>query len=331
MKYFFVFITVALLAGCCLNSSTEPKIKYSGYHIPVQGGRIDMKLDSVTPMLELIPQLDTNHEFYETHKGYWIGYNDLMFSIAVYSDKAIEPLINFIDTTRSFESKIAALYTLHLIGINCKIEGIVSEDFTNIKARGALLKLLSKNDSLQTAIMLLLIRDPRESDIPVLFDIMNSTKSDCWPITSGLLRYDLKNIPVNQTIPTELLLKTITLDKKVQFPDNEIMNETFKKLSNKYGDLIIVEDTLYNYNFQMPVRFGIDNNEISIKYLKDFCSATDFCFIAPNFQYYYKDGKLKFCSAMTTKNIWLNWWKSQSNSYKDSLKNSYKKIGRNII
>ena len=326
IKYLFIIISLTFLIGCNKKTKNAIKIIHSGYSIRVEGGKRNMSLDSITPLLELIPQLNTENELYETGKGYWIGYNDLMFSIAVYSDQAIGPLLSFLDTTKSFNSKIAALYTLHLIGINCKIIGRYNEDFINLKARDALFKLLSVNEKLQDRIILLLIRDPIESDIPKLFNIMDSSKMDCWAICSGLLRYDLKDIPVDQQLPEYLLLKKIRLSKSIDFPDNETIQEIFKKLSEKYSDFVEVEDTLYNYNFQMPIRIGFDDNEISLAYMKRFCTITDYCSIGPNFQYFYNNGKIHFCSATTTKNLWLNWWKLQNDSYKDSLKLSHQKM-----
>jgi len=48
--------------------------------------------------------------------------------------------------------------------------------------------------------------------------------------------------------------------------------------------------------------------------------------LGANFQYYNKEGKIYFCSAMTCKKLWLNWWLNQNKSYKDSLINSNKQI-----
>ena len=329
MKYIFLFIAIALV-GCIRNSSISPKIKYSGYYIPVEGGRINMKLDSVTPLPDLIQQLVTKNKLYETGKGYWIGYTDLMFSIAVYSDRAIEPLVKFIETTSSYESKVAALYTLHLIGINCEIAGRTVEEFSNKRAREAFLRLLAENDTLQTEIMLLLIRDPRESEIPRLFNIIDSLKTDCWAITSGLLRYNLKDIPVAQEVPENLLSKRVNIKKQNNFPNNEMLKKVLTKFSQQYGEFVAVEDTLCNYNFQMPIRIGIEKNKVSLGYMVELCTMTDFCFIGPNFQYFYRNGKINFCSALTTKLLWVAWWHSQSSSYKSSLINSNKKIGYSI-
>ena len=334
MKYAIpIVIAFDLLMGCTRSSIHESKIKYYGYYIPVSDSvnRIDMKLDSVTPLLELIPQLEIKNNLHETGKAYWIGYNELMFSIAVYSDKAIEPLVNFIHKTRSHKSQYAAILTLHLIGIDCKIVGRSWEKFSNNKAREALIRLLAENDTLQPEIMSLLIRDPRESDIPKLFNIMDSLNTDCWAITSGLLRYDLKTFPVAQDLPQNILLKQITYKNRDIFPSNERLIDALKNFSLKYRDLIVVEDTLYNYNYQMPYRIGIDSNKISIKYMVRLCTMTNYWSIGPNFQYFYKDGRLTFCSAITTKRLWLEWWNSQSSSHKDSLTKSYKKIGLSRI
>lgn len=330
-KNIILATSFVLIFGCQNNSNTEPKINYSGYYIPVEGGRIDMKLDSITPLNDLILRLRETNELYDTHKGYLIGYNDLMFSIAVHSNKAIQPLLDFIDTTNSYEAKLAAVYTLYLIGINCKVDWGPYDEFTNITAREGLFKLLANNESLQMDIAMLLIRDPRESDVPKLFRLLDSLRSDCWPITSALLRYDLKNIPVKHDIPEDLLSMKIWFTKQMNYPDSAIFSEIFLEFSKKYAEFIQVEDTLYHYNFQMPIRWSYENTEIYISYLTNTCLRVGNGMIGANYQYFYKDGKINFCSALTSKRLWLEWWNTQRPSYKDSLNNGYKKIGINRI
>lgn len=287
-----------------------------------------MKLDSMSNLHDLVSKLETNNKLYETGKAYWFGYNDLMFSIAVYADKAIEPLVTFIKSTDSYESKLAALLTLHLIGIDCKIAGRTYEEFSNQKAREALISLLATNSTLQDEIELLLVRDPRASDIPQLFSILDTSKTDCWAISSGLLRYDLKNIPVAQDVPSELLERQIAFSTSENIPSDVMIIKTLQLLSQQYSD-IEVEDTLYSYKYEIPIRMGIDHNAVSLAYLIYLCRLTNYCFIGPNFQYSFVDGKMHFCSSTTTKRLWLDWWKSQDSAYKDSLRMSYKKIGKN--
>jgi hypothetical protein len=326
MKYYFTIIIMLMFIGCKKEKPQKQEISHKEYYIPVEGSRIHMKIDSTSTIEELIPRLITNHKLHDTGKGYWIGYNDLMFSIAVHSDSAIDPLLNFIDTTKCNAAKFAAFYTIHLIGINCKIQGRFYEEFVDLKARDALFKLLAQNDYLRSDAMRLLIRDPRESDVPKLFDILDSTSTDCWQITSGLLRYDLKDKPFAQKVPQELLEKKIKLKNQIDFPDEELFRGIMREFSRKYSRFVKVEKVLYEYNYQIPTIIGVRSNEITVGYLTRLCNLTDYSSISPNFQYSYKDGKIKFFSAQTTKNIWLDWWKNQRDSYKDSLRHSYKKM-----
>jgi hypothetical protein len=58
----------------------------------------------------------------------------------------------------------------------------------------------------------------------------------------------------------------------------------------------------------------------------DNASSCGYCDIGNNFSYYVNDNILYFCSAATSKKLWLEWWASQPQSYKDSLMRSDKKI-----
>lgn len=244
IRFIIVAILIELLFGCKRNVGQEQKIVFSGYYIPIEGGHIDMKLDSITPLTELIPQLRSNSKLYETGKGYWIGYNDLMFSIAVYSDKAIKPLSDFIDTTTNYDSKVAAIYTLHLIGIKCRVAGRTYEEFTNIKAREELLKLMAKHESLQTLIMSLLVRDPRESDVPVLFNIINTSKTDCWAISNGLMSYNLRNAPGELESSSDYFFRMYVQEKddSQAFIKKNLWNEWWNSLSQTYKDSLSIND-----------------------------------------------------------------------------------------
>ena len=316
---FILTFIILLSLNCKRNTNKTQKIIFSGYSIPREWARLDMKLDSITPLKELIPKLRIYDTLYETGKAYWIGYNDLMFSIAVYADSAINPLINFIDTTNSTKAQIAALYTLHLIGINCKVASRTLEKFDNLKAREALLKVLSTHINLQRNIMLLLIRDPRENDIPKLFNIMESSDDYCWAISAALLSYNLNNIPIHQPIPEKLLNKSVDIKFNEDNNYNEMYKKVFRAFSDKYKGLVNVEDTLFNYNFHQPTFINSKSEPIKLWYLIFESSRINYCELSSNYQYYFKNGKIYFCSAMTSKKLWLDWWKLQSKSYKDNL------------
>ena len=242
IRLIIVAIFIELLIGCKRNVGQEHKIVFSGYYIPIEGGHIDMKLDSITPLIDLIPQLRSNNKLYETGKGYWIGYNDLMFSIAVYSDKAIDPLVDFIDTATYFDSKVAAIYTLHLIGINCRVAGRTYEEFTNIKARKELLNLMAKHESLQTLIMSLLVRDPRESDVPLLFNIISNSKTDCWAISNGLMNYNLRDVPSELRSSSDYFFRMYVQEKDDNQPSlkKKLWNDWWSSQSQTYKDSLSI-------------------------------------------------------------------------------------------
>jgi hypothetical protein len=234
IKYLLIIISLVLV-GCDRIQHKEPKIRYTGYRVSIGIGKpIEIHVDSVTPLNKLITKLEIQNKLYDTNSRDLIGYNDLMFSIAVHGDSAIEPLIKFIRTTKSHGAKIAAVYTLHLIGKNCitSYDGMF-EVFTNQKARKALFLLLAEEDSLQPRIMLLLSRRPMASDVPVLFNILKSSKSDCWAITCGIVRYDLKNIPVAQKLPKNIWRKEVHINNPQNTLNDVAVSKAIKKMSTK--------------------------------------------------------------------------------------------------
>jgi len=333
IKYLLIIITIVLV-GCDRIQHKEPKRMYTGYILDQGRGRvIKIKIDSVTSLNNLIPKLTTNYELYPTYRGWYIGYNDLMYSIAIHGDSAINLLVDFYHQTKSYNAKIAALQTLHLIGINCQIEHEKQfESFSNLNARKALFQILSEDDSLQSKVMMLLSRRALASDIPLLMDIMKSSKSDCWGISCGLLRYKLKNIPIAQKVPVEIWEKKTRLKFTKETPDNIRLNKVFENIKTRYSSCIFVEDTLLHYNFEPEIDYSgnqrmYTKNEIRISQLCDYSVPFFLEYYGSNFQYYCKDDKLYFCSARTSKRLWLEWWKSQTQSYKDSLRNNNETIG----
>jgi hypothetical protein len=333
IKYLLIFILIVLV-GCNRTQQKKSKIRYSGYRVSIGTGKpIEIRVDSVTPLNKLITRLGIQNKLYDTNTRDLIGYNDLMFSIAVHGDSAIEPLIRFIHTTKLHNAKIAAVYTLHLIGKDCitSYDGMF-EVFPNLKARKALFRLLAEDDSLQPRIMQLLSRRPMASDVPVLFDILNSSKSDCWAITCGLVRYNLRNIPVAQKLPKKIWTKQVHINNPNGDLNDIAVSKMMKRISTKYRDFVVVEDTLLNYHYELPIGHDgytscpIIGDIITIGNLCHYCTFTNPFQFGSNFQYYYTNDKITFCSPRTTKHLWLEWWKSQTHSYIDSLKSSEKII-----
>ncbi|MFM2291355.1 MAG: hypothetical protein RIS29_1168 [Bacteroidota bacterium] len=324
-----VFSIALLLCSCSAKETHSPKIRYSGYRICVgHGDPIELHLDSVSSIDQLVQKLSVHNQLYDTYKRDLIGYNDLMFSIAVHGDSAIQPLLSFIHSSRSLKAQKAAVYTLHLIGVNCisSHDGFF-ENFPNLKARHALFQVLATEEKLQPLVMLMLSRSPLASDVPLFFDILQQSKSDCWAITCGLVRYKLKDIPVVQLLPEDFLDKKLSLKRK-GMGVHPHLSLILKQMKLKYPNQILVEDTLLkNYSFEsllmhddVNIDFIFSAKNVSVTDICQYCSFVSPFHLGSNFQYYYRAGKLYFCSPATTKKMWLHWWKSQPTAYIDSLR-----------
>lgn len=167
----------------------------------VEGGGSVVVLDTVTPLDTLVKRLEGNWHFEETGKAYWIGYPDLMYSIAAYKDKAIQPLLDLYSTTNTRNGKYGVIYTLHLIGIDSRITGRFSEEFVDTNARVALLQLAKDAKYRSTAISLL-ARDPWKSDLPTLARLLQENYNKT--LVNALFRYTGGDSPFRQDIPPSL-------------------------------------------------------------------------------------------------------------------------------
>ena len=299
--------------------------------LPVEGGSIAMKIDSVTALNKLIEKLNRDWQFIETGKGYWIGYTDDMFSIATRGDEAIPVLINFFDTTQNKKGKLGAIYTLHLIGIQRKIVGRFSEEFINPKARSALLSLLKEKNYAYNVIGLLM-RDPWQSDIPYFFQILKDETEDeiIWPIISSFNRYRIQGLPVNTQLPDSLGNLSIQLkveNENVLEPDFDFdaqIKEALKKFGSKYPESIRIEQGLYSEElskyYTTKLSSSLSINGLLMSLGVEPSSPFNYCQIGCKIQYYTQDKKLFFCTIKTAQDRLNNWWDNLPTEEKEKFK-----------
>ena len=179
----------------------------------------------------LIKKFDTNWQLEQTGKGYWIGYTDEMYAIASQKDSAITRLVNYINSTENIHSKEGAVYCLHLIGIDSKIEGRFIEKFTNKKAREALLNLASHKE-LTSLIASLLARDPWPSDLSVLYGLLK--KGSNKTLINALFRYSKDDMPFREDISTDTKTITVVLrDSTGSHPIGKIITVYTEKADDK--------------------------------------------------------------------------------------------------
>jgi hypothetical protein len=289
--------------------------------LPVEGGSIRMKIDSTTPLNKLIEKLNDNWHFLETGKFYWIGYTEDMFSIAARGNNAIPALVEFFNNTQNRKGKIGAIYTLHLIGIDRQIIGRFEEKFVNAAARSALLKLLHQ-PGFTYSITELLMRDPWRSDIPYLFDILQSDANEetCWPIINSLNRYKISGLPITSHLPDSLQHLSITLKVKNEnslepdFDFNGQIKEALKKFKDRYPGKIKVEERLFSDTLSKYYRTKMSGSLSITYFLRSLEIASNDIFnyldIGCRIQYYTEDNIIYFCTINTARERLIKWWKA---------------------
>jgi hypothetical protein len=299
--------------------------------LPVEGGGIRMKIDSLTPLNKLIDRLNGKWSFLETGKGYWIGYTEDMYSIASRGNISIPALTGFFTNTQSKNGKIGAIYTLHLIGIDRQIAGRFYEKFVNPVARAALLKLLSQSQ-FTYRIMELLMRDPWKSDVPYLFEILQNEADEetCWPIINSLNRYKILELPITGYLPDSLQDLNIRLKVKNEnslendFDFSGQIKEALKGFKFQYPEKISVEEKLFDddlskyYKTKLSSILSISNflSSLGIDRNNPFSYSQIGCKI----QYYMDSGKLYFCTINTARQRLVTWWKNLSVDKKNKFK-----------
>ena len=169
-------------------------------------------IDNKTPLKQLISRLESPWELVQTGAGYWIGYTDDMFSIAHYKDKAIDPLVSFIENTDLIRGKIGGIYTLHLICINSHVVERTYEEFVDTLARQALLSFMD-DPQLHRLVMRLLRRDPWAYDMPELVNYLSLPNRDYSFVLNAMRRYSEFNafIPLWQPLPDEILDRELVI------------------------------------------------------------------------------------------------------------------------
>ncbi len=274
-------------------------------------GNLPHNVDKTSSLSELILRLEGDWIEKFTGKAYWIGYTDDMYSIAAYKEAAVDPLLDFIEKSTTEHARHGAFLTLHLIGIESKIAGRYYEEFTNKKAREALLSLLSL-EQYQNEIIGLLIRDPWPSDIPYLFNVIKRNSPYGWKFIKALQRYDLKNAPVHQKIPQDIAVIGISQIKYAT--SEEYYKHITDELSKAGGTRFIIETDLLNSEFwKSNYHEGVIGGDFeSILHHLTECGYIRF---GDPIEYYVKNDRVCLCSIKTAKERWIEWY----NKNKDLL------------
>lgn len=285
---------------------------HNSYRLPTEGGGRPVTIDTITPTAPLIKMLEAPWKFQFTGKGYYIGYTDLMFSIAHKGDKVIDTLVEYYKTTQSEQAQLGIIYTLHLIGIERTVAGRAYEAFKSKKARKALLSLLHYTKNNET-ISKLLMRDPWLSDIPELISYLSIEKNTefTWPIVKALIRYNIPGFCIGQKVTSKayIIRKGQSFEKVLNSPPKI----SLKLFEEKYPDVICVEQTLFEQSLHGDyatssgdsislIRFSEDHNTGTGNYF------TSYMALGSRFVHYEEGDSIHFCSIETAQKRIVEWW-----------------------
>ena len=342
-------LLLLLLFGCSpkfipqATTDVQPLRKGKYAHLPTEGSGIEVPIDTVTALDTFIHRLSGKFPFVETGKAYFIGYTNDQFSIAAHGEAAIPALMHYIKADADPLGKAGAIYALHLIGINSTVAGRQYEEFSSVKARNALRDLL-QIEVLQDQVMELLKRDPWQSDVPLLFERLNHSQLDNWAVVNCLTRYNIRNIPYHEKIPTEIadirlepLLRTTirlnqTYDDKWTEPYERQAIEMVTYLSTMKNKSILVDTTLLHSTIFGSSYFDLQPGGWSVNGKRDkpgtitlnrlFDNIMEVKYWGSNgmrIQYYMEDNRLNICSTITAKQRLLTWWNSLPMEQKNSF------------
>jgi hypothetical protein len=338
MRYLKLVLFTALLILSVGNQSCKTKKTDTAEqkHTPeyafrvTRGGPDTIVIDKSISLDDLIIKLNKPWRWAETGADYWIGYTDDMFQIAYHKQAAIEPLINLIKSSDSLKTKTAALFTLHLIGINSTVVGRGVENFCDTLARKAILSFLDDN-KLNRDIAFLLKRDPWPMDIPYL-DYLAKPGKDYTYVLSALRKYlldlNIENRPLFEDLPEEIYNKELTI--KTDEPDYNHPIADLIALKNALGDRIEIDQEILNSNkwiegvksFNKATKedliqfFSLENGtgkklKPRILDINSFGSDPGIYFSGwddSRFYYSYHNNKLFIYSQNKARMILLEWW-----------------------
>jgi len=236
----------------------------------------------------------------------FIGYTDDMHSVAAHGDRAIVPLLEFIDPTDSRHAKYGAVLALHLIGIERRPARYGFEKFTNQKARKALLSLLSHRD-LQVRLLRLLVRDPWPSDVPRLLTILRGDTPHSWAFIKALQRYHISDPPVHQRLPKALA--DLPCDGEWEMGKSEHgYHETLVAALVQAADRrLSVERGLLRLDLWGDMRWTACLAGSRFGSVLEWLTGCGHCYLGSKLEYYLEAGRVHVCSMSTARRRWIEW------------------------
>ncbi len=296
------------------------KEKYVG--IPVEGGFLVTLVDESVAIPKTLENLAANPDGIETGKGYLIGYNPQMLSVGARGEAAIPLLLDFIKQATDPKVRHAGLLALHLVGIECVVDGGFTENFKNRKAREAMWELM-KVEGLTDSVTGLLKRDPWPADVPAIMDALAAVKGDCPRTLNALLRYPLAKCPLDSGGSNGIGV-SFTIPK--EYSDRDFVRLAIEGIKATSSIRVELEDEVLE---EIPDS-GLMGNDAPKKWegkldkllveIKDLSPTFDYVEAGRRVYYHLETSEengpvLHFLTAASAKKRWLEWWQASGRAW----------------
>jgi hypothetical protein len=320
-----LLICFLLLMSIGNNVYSQVRNAQSGF-MRINEKYIKVDIDHQTPLDSLISELSRDQDIHINDDSYDPGYTALIFSIASHKDSAIPLLLNLAASTKKLAVRYSVVITLNLIGVNSTITGHYTENFTNKQARVALLSMIKYPD-VQRNVLNNLMKDPWQSDVPVLFKLMKQDTTAAWQIQNTLVRYAITDYPVHQPLPAwadTVKLMCPYYGTPTDPPFTTIYNVMEADMITLHNPNLHVEKHIRQIKwsvYTVPQSWKPVNKVLTLSLAAFLNEALylDYSSLGNAFQYYVADNQLYFCSPLTTKKILLDWWDSRPESFQQSF------------
>jgi hypothetical protein len=309
----------------------------------ITGGSQPVTIERNVPLKELLGRLTGDWKLVETGKAYWIGYTDDMFSIASFGDKAVQPLVELIETSGQEHTRYGAVLSLHLIGIERTIVGRFHEDFKNERIRKIFHSLLH-DGRIRDKVLQLLVRDPWISDAPVILSVLaKETDEECGATVNALFRYNLKCPEFGGALPQDAerarvfyveANRTNEIGELSVFT-RESRDESPERVNRLNGNDVVIQFGPLGsgrkvWKFSKPdearKRFLAlfrewewDVHSVTYDAINDHGFSFRYSNLGDPLNFQVSETNVFIITAAAAKHRWLGWWGKQSENFKKGL------------
>jgi hypothetical protein len=294
-------------------------------------------VDAVVALPELLRRLSNDWQFVETGKGYWIGYTDDMYSIAAHGEAAIAPLLKLAKNAPSSHTRLGAVYSLHLIGIESHEAGRYIEQFKVLAARQALRSLLT-DTTVGVTVGKLLMRDPWQSDIPLIFEALEKGGPNDWVLINLLQRYSLTGLPLQQAIPDDIGNEPLQIPpyqwKKGGVASQLQVHSILQELVKLRPRQIVLKKGVEQLRASVTTVFSEDmilSGHMGLC-VRDFLyemTEVDYLRLGSQLFYFVEGRRVTVCGPTTARKRTLAWWQAQKPAYRQQFASN--QAGKRIL